>query len=207
MWKQLLNILFPVKCVGCGRSQDNTLLCPSCGQFLPYNNKDALPLDHKHFVLFTYDDRAKKIIAQIKYHKNRELIPFIQKILLKNAPKIEADLIIPVPLNPLRYQERSFNQAEEFFKLYAEYHNIPLCSDIVYRAKNSQKLAGLSPDERQKEIVDIFEIWAEKQKLLENKRILIVDDIITTGSTVKNLAYTIQKHHPASIEILGVFRP
>jgi len=135
------------------------------------------------------------------------LIPFIQKILLKNAPKIEADLIIPVPLNPLRYQERGFNQAVEFFKLYADYHNIPLRPDIVYRAQNTQKLAGLSPDERHKETFDVFQVWGDKQKLLENKCVLIVDDIVTTGNTVKNLANALAKYNPAGIEILGMFRP
>ncbi|GBR74089.1 putative amidophosphoribosyltransferases [Candidatus Termititenax aidoneus] len=173
----------------------------------PYHEHSQLALGYKYLGLFEYNETARKILAQIKYQKNRELIPFIQKSLLRHAPKIAADLLIPAPLNPLRRQERGFNQAEEFFRTYAAYYHIPLRADIVYRGKNTQKLAALSPAERERETADIFQVWANKEAELKNKKILLIDDIITTGNTLKKLAETIARCAPASIEIISVFRP
>jgi len=68
MLQQLLNIIFPVKCVACGSSRDNTLLCSNCSQ-LRSCKANPLDIDYKNFVLFDYDDKARKIIAQIKYQK------------------------------------------------------------------------------------------------------------------------------------------
>ncbi|GBR77591.1 hypothetical protein RDn1_250 [Candidatus Termititenax dinenymphae] len=192
MLKQILQILFPAP------EHGNLTVCLESAQ---------LKIRYPYCGVFEYDDNAKKIVAAVKYHKNRELIPFIQQEFLKHAPAKKADLLIPVPLNPLRYQERGFNQAEEFVRTYAALHGIALRSDIVYRGRNTTKLAALSPDARQKETADIFQVWENKQKELAGKRIIIADDIITTGSTVKNLADVLAKYAPESIEILGVFRP
>lgn len=208
MLKQFWNIFFPIKCVACGDTLQSVPLCTNCQGSLPlYLENQQLDLDYKYQAVFAYEEKARKIIAAVKYQRNRELIPYIQKLFLEKAQLISADLIIPVPLNPLRLQERGFNQAEEFVRLYANYHNIELRSDIVYRAEHTQKLAELSPAERQKKTKNIFQVWENKCHKLKDKKILIVDDIITTGTTVKNLADTIQKYQPANIEILGVFRP
>jgi ComF family protein len=207
MLKQFWNLLFPQKCAVCGGAADRSPLCPNCACLRPYHEHSQLALGYKYLGLFEYDKTARKILAQIKYQKNRELIPFIQKSLLQHAPKIAADLLIPAPLNPLRWQERGFNQAEEFFRTYAAYYHIPLRADIVYRGRHTQKLAALSPAERAKETTDIFQVWTNKAAELKNKKILLADDIITTGNTLKKLAEIIARHAPASIEIISVFRP
>lgn len=116
MLKQFWNLLFPQKCVVCGGAADRSPLCSNCARLRPYHEHSQLTLGYKYLGLFEYDEPARKILAQIKYQKNRELIPFIQKSLLQHAPKIAADLLIPAPLNPLRRQERGFNQVEEFFQ-------------------------------------------------------------------------------------------
>ncbi|MDR1452416.1 MAG: hypothetical protein LBJ25_00365 [Candidatus Margulisbacteria bacterium] len=207
MLKQFWNLLFPQKCVVCGGAVDNALLCSNCGRLRPYQERSPLTLGYKYLALFEYDEIARKIIAQIKYQKNRELIPFVQEALLRAAPQIDADLLIPMPLNPLRQQERGFNQSAEFFKTYAAYQHIPLRGDLVYRGRNTQKLAALSPAEREQETAAVFRVWENKRAELKNKKILLADDIITTGNTLKKLAEVIAQCAPASIEILGVFRP
>jgi ComF family protein len=205
MPKQFWNIMFPDKCLICGDS--GAVLCPKCSKFAPYYENKPLNIGWPYRGIFEYDDRVKKIIAALKYQKNRELTPFIQKAFLAAAPPLKADMLVPVPLNPLRLKERGFNQAAEFVLPYARYHGIELRVDIVYRAENTAKLAALSPAQRQKETADIFQIWQNKRDELAGKQILIVDDIITTGGTVKKLAEKIAECAPASIEILGVFRP
>ena len=193
MLEQILKIIFPA-------ANDYGNLTP-CAEQIPAD------LAYTHTGVFLYDENARRLVKAIKYEKNRELIPIIQKEFLRCAPAKKADFIIPVPLNPLRFAERGFNQAEEFVRSYAEFHGIPIRSDIVYRGTNTQKLAALSSGERAKATANIFQVWENKRDLLENKRILIVDDIITTGSTVKNLADVLSHYKPAGIEILGVFRP
>ncbi|GBR75906.1 putative amidophosphoribosyltransferases [Candidatus Termititenax persephonae] len=195
MLKQILQIIFP------GAEEKNP------GTLTAYLEQVQLNLGFAYCGVLCYDDYARKLVAAVKYTKNRELIPIIQKAFLQYAPAKQADFLIPVPLNPLRLRDRGFNQSEEFAKTYAAFYGIPLCGDLVYRAVNTQKLAALSPAAREKETADIFQVWENKQKLLENKRILIVDDIITTGHTVRNLANALARYNPASIEILGVFRP
>jgi len=207
MLKQFWNILFPVKCVVCGDTLESVPLCARCRDLPVYLESQQLNLGYKYCGVFLYEEKARKIISAIKYQCNRELIPYIQKLFLEKAPVVSADLIIPVPLNPLRLQKRGFNQAEEFVRLYANYHGIEMRGDIVYRAENTQKLAELSPTLRRQTIQNIFKVWENQAHKLKNKRILIVDDIITTGTTIKSLADTIQNYQPASIEILGVFRP
>ncbi|MDR1997416.1 MAG: hypothetical protein LBQ83_03745 [Candidatus Margulisbacteria bacterium] len=196
-----------MRCPVCGAATDNAPLCPGCQKLTVYNESAQLKIGYPYTGVFEYDERARKIIAEIKYRKNRELMPFIQRALLRHAPAARAEILIPVPLNPVRYKERGFNQTAELARDYAAYYGLQLRSDIVYRAKNTQKLAALSPDLRRAELDYVFKVWDNKQAELPDKKILIVDDIITTGQTVKTLAETLALYKPASIEILGVFRP
>ena len=98
------------------------------------------------------------------------------------------DLILFVPLSTERYQERGFNQAEELARGVSSQIHRPALKGFV-RIKNTDPLYNLSLEARKETIMNAFVLKKKPSKKLQNKRILLVDDIFTTGTTLAELAH------------------
>lgn len=205
---QLLDLIYPRKCLLC-RSISTTLLCDACQSkaFDYYGESKQLALDN-YIGLFYYNDSLKQLIEELKYKKNQNLLAVFSKQIIKYAPIPERiDFIIPVPVNPLRFTQRGFNQTVELIRDYAKYYTLPIREDVVFRQANTQKMHLLDKDQRAKEVEAAFSVWEDKKEQLGGKNILIFDDIITTGATIRSIISTIQPFNPAKISILGLSRP
>jgi len=97
---------------------------------------------------------------------------------------ISADAIVPVPLHKRKRRERGYNQAELIGRGISEVTGIPVRTDIVRRKRYTQTQTALSLQERQRNMESAFGIVPEKRKEAEGRRIVVVDDVVTTGSTV-----------------------
>lgn len=126
---------------------------------------------------------------------------FSQKLAAKNNTG-DIDLIIPMPLHPQRLKERSFNQSLEIAKLLAKQHHTPLDYSSCIRTKYTPPQASLPLKERTKNIKGVFDVNAE----LSNKRIAIVDDVMTTGASLNELAKTLKKAGATHVECWVVAR-
>lgn len=118
---------------------------------------------------------------------------------LKNA---EFDYIIPVPLHWRRYAERGFNQAQEMANVISKKSGKPVVN-LLKRVKSTQRQSELSPQNRVLNVHDAFELniknLPEYIKKYENKKILIVDDLLTTGSTIKSMTKVLIELKPESV--------
>lgn len=113
----------------------------------------------------------------------------------KNTPL--PDIIVPMPLHTRRLRERGFNQAVELSRPISKHLNIPLCTDTCSRIKNTPAQATLPWKERQKNMRNAFACHRD----LSGQKIAIVDDVMTTGSTLNELAQVLRNQ--GAIEVYG----
>jgi len=203
----LLFLFYPKRCVICGDSllQSEDHLCLECFLKLPKTNyhlstenrakerfAGKIPLIKASSYLY-YDKGGvgQTLVAEIKYRKNPELGKWIGSYLAKDLVTSnnffhDIDYLIPVPLHPKKLKTRGFNQAEAIALGISQVTGIPLETKNLYRsiANPSQTKKGIY--ERWKNTTNIFSM-ANKQ-LFAGKRILLIDDVLTTGATMEACA-------------------
>lgn len=136
-----------------------------------------------------YEGPLKEIIHYFKYHKIMRLGRQLGRLLSK-IEKPSVDLIIPVPLHYKKLLAREFNQSAILAKELSKAWRIPVAFDCLIKIKNTQEQASLNKSERERNIKDAFFI----QKTLENKKVALVDDVITTGSTLLECSKTLKRY-------------
>jgi ComF family protein len=226
----LLNLIFPSRCIGCKKREEN-LLCEDCIRkidFLtpPYckicgKKAKGIVLENSicgecrtvnNYFEYAraageYRDLLKKAIHFFKYRKKDRLKIPLGKILveyLKNCDIkeyfYECDLIIPVPLHPKRLKERSFNQAQLLAEILGEELKIPVISDNLIRVKETSSQINLNKKEREENVRGAFSL--KEKENIKGKNILLIDDVYTTGSTVRECAKILKKFGAKKINVL-----
>lgn len=169
---------------------------------------------HRHafeygIALLNYDETARRIMAQIKYNNKREYLDFFGAAMAKRYGNIirrmEVDAIVPVPVHQSRLRKRGFNQAELLANVLGERLGIPVRPELLVRTKRTLPQKELSASERLKNLSGAFSAgealtgkhvskrikaaWEPEEsnlgKTLKVRRVLLVDDIYTTGSTIE----------------------
>lgn len=197
----ILHWIFPPHCVRC-RTLSNWL-CASCREdfFLSLDKRISsvdLPLLDKVFI--TCHDRShtlSRLLYAWKYKRYFEVGQILQNIFTEAVISIygtsEALLWVPIPIHTKRLRERGFNQTHDLVWPLANKFNF-LVLDLIHRAKNTRTQVGLTKKERQENVKDAFVINHQlmKDTLLQN-RIILVDDILTSGTTLQECAQVLQK--------------
>ena len=146
----------------------------------------------------------RKIILNYKFHDKSYLYKTIVNFLLKNEKLFENlksyDTIIPVPISTKRYKERGYNQSYLIAKEISKKLKIKCNNNSLLKAKNIIEQSKLNKIERQKNIQGVYILC--NPKALQNKKILLIDDIYTTGSTVRECSKMLMQANPKKI---GVF--
>ncbi len=146
-----------------------------------------------------YTEKTKTPLLRFKYGIDRSILSIIPA-LMPDIP--EVDVIIPVPLHLKRLKSRGFNQSSLIALEIKKYIKAPVITDAAIRVKNTEPLTGLDKSKRSKEIKGAFSVSGS----FKNKRVLLVDDVYTTGSTIKELAREIRKKKPLKILVYTLFR-
>ena len=130
------------------------------------------------------------LLHSLKYQNNLAMAPVLADLL---TARIDAgplpDFIVPMPLHPARLRERGFNQAIEIARRVSKKSGVPVLSAICRRVKDTSSQTGLPWKEREKNIRNAFACEAD----LSGKRVAILDDVMTTGSTLNELAKVLRK--------------
>lgn len=207
--QHLLDLIFPPCCGGCKKS--GSILCPSCvSQFTPTPslvchrcNKPLSPdgncqhcRNHKRgltglYGAYAYKDPLRTCIHSLKYQGNTRIASPLGLLLAKayQISNIHADLILPVPLHPTRLKERGYNQALLLAQVCAQAVGVPLNASILQRKKPTQAQAHLRGHDRYSNVAEAFCCQLSiVTKILENRRIVIIDDVSTTGATLEACA-------------------
>jgi competence protein ComFC len=187
------------------------LICNDCFSILSKVALDIIPVTDNWFFdklypSFVYQNPLPKVLHKFKYGKNLSLSWSLGYLLysnLKNLDMDSIDYIIPVPIHPLKKKKRGFNQVLRMLDYYIAYSNkIPVRLDIVSKTRQSHTQVNSSFSERAKNVYNTFQIL----KNVQNKRILIVDDVFTTGATVNELSRILKEAGATKVEIYCLMR-
>ena len=135
-----------------------------------------------------YCDKSKVLVLSLKYYGNTYMSRYIAQVMRDKLEfeQISANYIIPVPLHKKRMRTRGFNQAEKIASYLSDYTKIPII-DCIKRNRNTKRLYALNKFQREKELKNAFEVKGGSEKII-GKRIILVDDIFTTGTTVNEIS-------------------
>ncbi len=148
-----------------------------------------------------YKGPLRKAINLLKYHNMKRLSkPLSGMILRMEMPR--ADAVIPVPLYKDRLRQREFNQSALLAKYTAKNTGTSLIVDCLVKVKDTMPQVGLSSRERRRNIRNAFRV--EKKDLINGKDILLVDDVITTGATVRECSRVLKKAGAGDIYVMAL---
>lgn len=219
----ILNLLFPVTCVQCHAPVPERRwggACPECWSSLvplapPFCVKCGEPapaieglcglcIKGEHIFDFArsallFTKTLREIIHHLKYADRVSLAKPLGGILKQCLEReaFEGDLVVPVPLHRSRERARGFNQAERI----AAGLGLPLATRLLRRRKNTPSQTGLTRNERKRNLAGAFEVTGEVKG-----KLIIVDDVYTTGSTMNEIARTLKRAGAERVEVLTVAR-
>jgi ComF family protein len=148
-----------------------------------------------------YRGPLRKAINLLKYHNTKRLSkPLSEMILRMEMPR--ADTVMPVPLYKDRLRQREFNQSALLAKYTAKKTGRSLLVDCLVKARDTMPQVGLSSRERRSNIRNAFEV--KKKELIKGKDILLIDDVITTGATVRECSRVLKKAGAGNIYVMAL---
>ena len=210
LFSEILNLIYPPVCGICGKLNSN-FLCKKCQKELEAeavfgidNIENNTKYFDEHLYIFKYEGIIRRTIIKYKFKEETYLYKTFVNFLLKNKKFFEKikkyDTIIPVPISKKRYKIRGYNQSELIGKDLSKKLNINIGTEYLFKTKNIMEQSKLSKEERAKNIQGVYKL-INKEKL-ENKKILLIDDVYTTGSTVNECSRILRKANPKKIGVL-----
>jgi ComF family protein len=183
-------------CPFCGRPEGIETRCEYC------EKEDRMRL----FFWGPYDGLLKECIAAFKFDGFSELGRALADMALKSISGRlgEYDMVVPVPLHTRRTEERGYNQSEILAERLSEITRIDYDPGVLRRIRPTKQQSRLSMDERWTNVQDAFEVNPEFDGRLDGKRVLLVDDIVTTGATISEAARPLRSCRVAGIDVLAL---
>ncbi len=214
----LLDLVFPKFCLNC--EKEGTYLCEDCfylvdildSQYCPFCTSPRIAIEGKtcpacqktktlsglYFAADYNNFVVKKLIHQFKYEPYvKDLAKPLADLIVEHISRVGATekiadfALIPVPLHIKKQKQRGFNQSEELAKELSSKLILPVSSNALIKTKETQSQTELKKEEREKNIKDAFS--CSNPTLVSGKKILLVDDIFTTGATMEECSKTLRK--------------
>lgn len=175
-------------------------------KFIIQKNENLNNEFDEHAYLFKYEGLIRKLIIEYKFKEKSYLYKTIVNFLLKNKKMFEIiktyDTIVPVPISKKRKKTRGYNQSYLIAKDIAYKTGIKLENRVLFKTKNIIEQSKLNKEEREKNIQGVYKIKNEYK--IQNKKILLFDDIYTTGSTVNECCKILNIAKPRKIGLLTI---
>ncbi|WP_301101042.1 ComF family protein [Propionivibrio sp.] len=209
-------------CLLCAATSGDAILCRACTANLPCLQtpncpRCALPTTQGELcgrclakapyfdatlAAFRYDFPLDKLVQSFKYGHRLALGAYFGRQLAALAGTLLADLIIPLPLHPERLRQRGFNQALELARPVSTRCRLPIDTASCSRTRNTPAQADLAWREREKNMRNAFHCAVD----FTGKRIILVDDVMTTGASLNECARTLKLHGAAQVSVLVLAR-
>ena len=226
-------VLYPPSCIGCGGATGVAhALCARCWaevRFIerPYCERLGTPLpvdlgvtllspaamvDPPVFdrarAVARYDDVARKLVHRLKYSDRLDCAQALGTMMARAGAELtaEADVIVPVPLHRWRLWRRRFNQAMALARVVSRNSAIPCEPFLLARVKRTHSQVGLTKAQRQENLQGAFKVPPEARARLADKRVLLVDDVLTTGSTANAAARALLRGGAKAVDVLAFAR-
>ncbi|MBL8581348.1 MAG: ComF family protein [Rhizobiaceae bacterium] len=226
-------LLFPPICAGCRRQVFRPgTLCGSCWPKLRFLEKPWCPVMGTPFAhdmgegflsaeaianpppferaraAVAFSGVAQQMVRQLKYHDRTELAPWMAGWMLRASAELlaEADLVVPVPLYWRRFFSRRFNQSAELARALAAQAGLTFAPDALRRVRNTRQQVGLKAREREENVRAAFLVPEAARVVVGGRRVLLVDDVYTTGATVAAASRALKRGGAAAIDVVTFAR-
>ena len=218
----LLMFFFPVNCLVCDKrlNSPGAVLCLECEYKMPrtgYRDLKDNPVSKVLWVrvpvemgtsLFRFEKGSayQTLLHDLKYRGNRNVGTHLGRLLgheLKHTSFSSCDLLVPVPLHQKRLRERGYNQSEIIARGTSEVMGIPVVSNLLRRADRHHSQTSMGRYERFENVSDSFQL-ALNPPNVDGKRILLIDDVVTTGATLEACSQILFNHYKCLVYIATV---
>jgi ComF family protein len=229
----LLDVLYPPVCLSCDAPVATAdTLCPACFRKLrpitapmcpvlgiPFEVSlgpgalsaeaiaDPPPFDRARSAV-VYNDVARALVGKLKYGDRPELARLCARLMAQAGAELIGDdaVLVPVPLHRTRQFARRYNQSTELARALGRLTGLPVDPVLATRRKNTRQQVGLSGEARRRNVAGAFQPHADLISRLAGRRAIIVDDVITTGSTVKAVARALRAGGAERVDVLSFAR-
>ena len=197
----------------------NGRLCAKCGKLLSASNPGNICFncrEHPHqfdhgYTCTEYGTHERAMVFALKYHSRADIGVTVGEIM---ADRILAeyslselkdmyDYVLPVPVHRSKRTARGFNQAEVIARSFSDRTKIRCDADILIRVRETHVMRSLGPDQRRENIRGAFEIRTRRIPDIEGKRVLLIDDIYTTGATVDEIAAVLKRAKAEGVDVIS----
>lgn len=229
MLRNGVELLYPPQCVTCEAATATPFsLCVTCWNAMPLISKPycerlgtpfavdygmgmlspAAIADPPRFdrarAVARHKDTARDLVSRLKYGERLDLATLMAKMMVQAGRDVleDADLLVPVPMHRLRLWQRRYNQAALLANAVSRLTGVPVCLDALRRVRHTRAQVGLRRPERQQNLQGAFGIAPEHQALITGRRVVVIDDVRTTGSTLNACAHILRKAGATRIDVL-----
>ena len=206
--KPIEDIFYPPVCFFCNLylPAKRKIICSSCWKKLPRfgpvkTSKNNLST--RIYLLYKFNDTVRQLIHLFKYRRFLTLAQYFAEEIIKTYPYLSENnysYIIAVPLHKTRLRERGFNQSQLLASYIGKYINVSVPDNILVRNRYTISQTMLDKNERCGNVANAFECNID----LKGKKILLIDDIITTGNTIKECLKVLKKSNMECADILAI---
>jgi ComF family protein len=223
-----LDIALPTLCVACREPVDGEGVCAECWSKLSFIAKPYCPRLGIPFVYdpgpellsmeaianppayqraraaVRYDDVARTLVHALKYQDRTDLAPAMGRWMARAGRELldEADALVPVPLHWQRAWGRRYNQSGALARVIARQSGVKFASEALRRVRPTEQQIGLSRSQRASNVQGAFKVVDQRRAEIQGRRVVLVDDVLTTGATVDACARALLRAKAASVDVL-----
>ena len=151
-----------------------------------------------------YDDVARTLVQALKYHDRTDLAPAMGRWMAHAGKELlqGADMLIPVPLHWRRAWHRRYNQSGALARAIERASGVRLRGELLQRVRRTEQQVGLSRSQRASNVQGAFRVPPERQGEVSGARIVLIDDVLTSGATVDACARALLRARAAQVDVL-----
>jgi ComF family protein len=151
-----------------------------------------------------YDDVARTLVHALKYQDRTDLAPAMGRWMARAGRELlgEADALVPVPLHWRRGWSRRYNQSGALARVIERQTGVRLASEALHRVRPTQQQIGLSRSQRATNVQGAFKVAADRKADIQGRRVVLIDDVLTSGATVDACARALLRAKAASVDVL-----
>lgn len=201
----ILELIYPKTCGMCNKIS-KSYICNKCKLKLKKILKlNKINFNDKYFdsltYLFRYEGNIRTMILEYKFKDKSYLYKFFSEIIVNNCNlKNKYDIILPVPIHKKRKLQRGYNQSELIAKDIAKNIDIEYSNSVLQKVKNTLPQSSLNKSQRINNVLGMYNIT--KPQYINDKKIILIDDIYTTGSTVNECSKILKKNGAVLVDVL-----